>query len=240
MRSDTAALYDQLHGGLTDRHLEAMLDNDGGRQTALQCLVDFPGVSQLLRLKAYLSDQLLGEFRATMTEVGGADWELTPSAFPPPWSFVSGLDFRRVARHCDALSVKLYGMHWAMMLRFYGDQLLAHNGGLSERLLAQVLVRLLDIADDGGLPAVSDYRYPDPDEPHPAGRQAQLRKIAYAQRAAGDTPIHVLAHGYGPTDDFRSRLRTAWDASEHGLWLNRYGYLSDAKLAALAELTGAT
>ena len=36
-------------------------------------------------------------------------------------------------------------MHWAMMLRFYADQLLSANRGLSDPLLGQVLVRLLDM-----------------------------------------------------------------------------------------------
>ena len=70
------------------------------------------------------------------------------------------------------------------------------------------------------------------------GSEAQKRKIALAQKAAGPTPIHVLAHGYGPLEDFRKRLQVASEASPHGFWLNRYAYLSDAKLKALGEVLG--
>lgn len=148
------------------------------------------------------------------------------------------MDFARNAALCDAISVKLYGMHWAMILRFYGDQLLAANPSLDPRLLSQTLVRLLDIADESEqLANLSDYRYPGPNEPHPIGKRAQIRKIERAQREAGATPIHVLAHGYGPLDDFRSRIETACEAGEHGFWVNRYGYLSDQKLDAIGAVS---
>jgi hypothetical protein len=42
-----------------------------------------------------------------------------------------------------------------------------------------------------------------------------------------------MAHGYGPVDDFRARLSTAWASSAHKVWINRYGYLSDEKLDAI-------
>ena len=128
-------------------------------------------------------------------------------------------------------------MHWAMMLRFYADQLLAANRGLSDQLLGQVLVRLLDIADDRGLAKATDYHYSEPNEPHPAGSKAMQRKIQQARREAGNTPVYALAHGYGPADDFRRRLTAAWEASPAGIWVNRYGYLSDEKLRIIGETT---
>jgi hypothetical protein len=47
-------------------------------------------------------------------------------------------------------------------------------------------------------------------------------------------PVVAFAHTYGPVDDVVGRARIA---IESGLpvWLNRYGYLSDAKLDALAR-----
>lgn len=231
MRRDVGTLYAKLHGGLTDADLEPWAgDADGGRFHLLRLLADYPGVSAWLRFKAALVDEMIAGFRRTMNEAGGDSMELLPNAFPPPWTIVSGMDFSRVARHSTAISCKLYTMHWPMMLRFYGDQLLAANPGLSSRLLARALVRWLDIADDGGLETVEDYSYPAPDVPHPVGTEAQARKIRQAQREAGDTPVYVLAHGYGPLDDFRSRLEVAREVGAHGYWVNRYAYLSDDKL----------
>jgi hypothetical protein len=49
-------------------------------------------------------------------------------------------------------------------------------------------------------------------------------------------PVYGLAHGYGPADDFRKRLNVAWQASRRGVWINRYGYLSDAKMKIVGEV----
>lgn len=95
---------------------------------------------------------------------------------------------------------------------------------------------MLDIADDDGLPHLADYHYPEPNEPHPCGTLALERKIRQAQAAAGETPVFALAHGYGSVDDFRRRLTAASQASRHGFWVNRYGYLSDEKLQVVREV----
>ena len=237
MRRDVGRLYEKLHGGLTDADLIPWAeDADGGRYHLLRLLSDYPGVAAWLRFKAALVEDMIAGFRSTMNEAGGQSMELLPNAFPPPWTIPSGMDFRRVAKHSSAISCKLYTMHWPMMLRFYGDQILSANPGLSSRLLARALVRWLDIADDNGLPTVEDYSYPPPDVPHPVGPDAQTRKIHQAQRDAGDTPVYVLAHGYGPVDDFRKRLVVAREAGQHGYWVNRYGYLSDEKLDVIREV----
>ena len=146
------------------------------------------------------------------------------------------IDLPRAAPHSTGISVKLYTMHWPMMLRFYGDQIARANPGLSRDRLVRALVEWLEFADDDGLPTLEDYSYPPPEVAHPAGPNAQARKIRAAQLDAGETPIYSLCHAYGPRDDFARRLSVAWEASEHGVWVNRYGYLSDAKLAAIGEL----
>ena len=62
------------------------------------------------------------------------------------------------------------------------------------------------------------------------------RKILEAQAEAGSLPVYALAHGYGPLADFERRLNVAWNASRHGVWINRYGYLSDEKLTAIGRI----
>jgi hypothetical protein len=104
-------------------------------------------------------------------------------------------------------------------------------------LLGRALVRLLDIADDQGLGKATDYHYPEPEEPHPVGVRAMQRKIEQAKSEAGKTPVYAMAHGYGPADDFRRRFAAAWQVSPAGVWVNRYGYLSDEKLRIIGETT---
>jgi hypothetical protein len=127
-------------------------------------------------------------------------------------------------------------MHWAMMLNAYGTAILHSNPQITEAQLVRALIRWLDIADDDGRPSLADYAYPEPEAPHPVGDEPMARKIRQAQRQAGKMPIYALAHGYGPLADFRRRLQTAWKAAHAGIWINRYGYLADAKLAAVSEI----
>src|SRR5262245_43429819 len=140
MRRDALAVYRKLHGGLTDGDLSGWLDEDGGRYALASWLMRYPGVLDLARFKAALVAELLAGFRRTMIAAGAQRMELIAHAFPPPWNLASGIDFAHLSDHVSGYCVKLYTMHWAMMLRFYADQLLAANRGLSDQLLSQVLV----------------------------------------------------------------------------------------------------
>lgn len=236
MQSETLAFYKKLHGGLTNADLEAALDGDGGRYALFRFFLNYPGIAELLRFKATLVEKMLLGFRKVMDDTGGKRKELMPNAFPPPWTIGSGMDFQRVGKISSAISVKHYTMHWPMILRFYADQLLKANNGLSKKLLAKVLVRWLDIADDDGLASTDEYSYPGPKKPHPVGSKAMTRKIQQAQQAAGETPIYSLAHGYGPIKDYHRRLKVSAEASKHGFWVNRYAYLTDEKVRLIGQV----
>jgi len=236
MRRDAGQLYTLLHGKLTDQHLSGLLDRDGGLYAIVDSLNARPGLLELMRFKAVLVDELLAGFRKTLTEAGGREKELIPHAFPPPFSLVSGMDYRLAAKHADAIGVKLFTMHWPVMVRFYGDVLKQANPSVSEKLLVNTLVRCMDIADDGGFDRLADYTYPGPETPHPVGLKAQARKIRQARAAVPQTPIIALAHGYGPLHDYRARLKAAYEAADKRVWVNRYGYLSDEKLDATGEV----
>lgn len=229
MRRDALSAYRALHGSLTNGDLEAVLAGDGGRFALLATMAARPGLTGMLGFKAILAGELLAGMRAALTRAGGAGKELVPNAFPPPFNVASGFDFRRAAAHSNSISVKLYTMHWPMMLRFYGDVLLKANPGLSSPLLAAALVRLMDIGEKP-LGGVESYNYPEPEVAHPVSHEAMARKIRQARLEAGSTAVNALAHGYGPLRDFEARLRVAWESSGGRVWINRYGYLSDAKL----------
>jgi hypothetical protein len=243
MQHDALALYRKLHGNLTNADLAPFLAADAPPTACyalLRWLTKYPGILDLLRFKATLVAELLSGFRQAMNEASAERTELIAHAFPPPWNLASGIDFSSGgSAPVSAYCVKLYTMHWSMILRFYADQLLKSNPNLSDELLGKVLVRLLDIADNEGLSKATDYHYPDPNEPHPTGTKAMQRKIEQSRAEAGQTPIYALAHGYGPPADFRRRLTAAWQSTQAGLWLNRYGYLSDDKLRIIGEVTGA-
>jgi hypothetical protein len=95
MQRDVGALYQNLHGGLSDADLAAWYQHDGGKQSRLRLLADSPGLTDFIRFKAILVEEMLAGFRQIMNETGGSQMEMMPNAFPPPWSIASGMDFRR-------------------------------------------------------------------------------------------------------------------------------------------------
>ncbi len=231
MRSDVARLYGDLHGNLTNDGVRRWLARDGGHSDLTSFLMDRPGVLEFLRFKAALVESFLRDMRAAIPK----GKEFIAHAFPPPFSLVSGLDFARASAIADGLAVKLFTMHWPMMLSFYAEQLVKANPKVDETLIVQAVARWMDIADDNRYRTLSDCRYPEPDEPHGAGIEAQTRKIAFARQRS--SKVYAVAHGYGPLADYRQRLEVAWKASGGRVWINRYGYLSDAKLDATGEVT---
>jgi hypothetical protein len=83
--------------------------------------------------------------------------------------------------------------------------------------------------------------YPGPETAHPVGAKRQQEKLAQAQMQAGEVPVVAFTHSYGPLEDVVARVDLALQSNlqpggSGQVWINRYGYLSDAKLAALAPL----
>ena len=241
MRRDALSTWNALRGGaFSGAALAALHAPSGGAATLTGLLLRAPGLLQLLRFRAALAIELIADARAALKSCG-THRQLSPNAFPPPWSLLSGFDFGAAASCCNSISVKFYTMHWPMILRFYADRLLEWCPSLDPSLLAQTLVQVTDIGahDIRGLDAL---RYPADEEPHPVSAEAQQRKLRLARQqaaAGGPAPVRALVHGYGPTDDFRARLAAVFDTSGRQVWVNRYGYLSDAKLNALGEVTAA-
>jgi hypothetical protein len=204
-------------------------DVEALRATARRYLVDpalilaegLDPLAPLGRLKADLVVALLAAAKKALPP----GMKLVAHAFPPPWNRLSGLDYARVGAIADDIAVKLYTMHWPMMLRGY----LGRMG----RLDAEGAARIQALFDTGDAP-LEALRYPEPEERHPVSAAAQARKIAEARSLAPS--VHAAAHAYGPLDDVVERARIAWEAADRRLWLNRYGYLGDAKLQALARL----
>ncbi|MGV3650131.1 MAG: hypothetical protein ACO1OK_01795 [Devosia sp.] len=223
MRADTLAVRQRLLGGLTDADLKIA--------AVPEWLGRYPGLADLFALKADLVIDFLADLRGAMPK----GKKLVPQAFPPPWHLASGFDYARASAHCDAIGVKQYTMHWPMMLRFYADALAAANPGLDGGRLARFLVALTGTGD-AAPHGIGDLTYPEPEAAHPAGSAAIARKITEARRQAS-VPVYGFAHGYGPIADVERRLSAAWDASPDGLWVNRYGYMSNDKLDRLGAIS---
>jgi hypothetical protein len=233
MRRDALAVLHAIRDGGA---AEALLAARGGGVVdgLLRLLRARPGLLELARFKAALVARFVGEAAAALREASGGRIALIPQGFPAPFGALSGFDPAALAPLVPAMGVKLYTMHWPMILRFWADAL----GRADDPALLLALAEALDLVDGEVDPAL--LRYPEPDRAHPVGAAAQARKIAAARAAAGPTPVFALAHSYGPVEDVAARFALAWRATGGRVFVNRYGYLSDAKLDAIGAIARAT
>jgi hypothetical protein len=237
IQREAAALYRYLHGSLSNADLIDFAGPDRGRFTVGSLFNRFPGIADWFRLKAALSTDLLRDYRDAINEAAGPSKMLSANAFMPPLSYFTGMDFTASSAYCDSISPKLYTMHWSLIVKFWAEALLEANQGVDEALLVRALVNMLDLADNQVDATIADYGYPAPNEPHPIPDNPQIRKLNQALSSArGHTKIYALVHGYGPIEDFERRFRLAAESPVDGVWINRYGYLSDAKLDVIRQV----
>jgi len=182
---------------------------------------------------------LLRTYRAALDAVDGPRRLLEPQVFPAPLSRFSGVDWQAIGETADAVGVKLYTMHWPMIARYWARDLIGTADGPQADAVTAAMAGFMDFCD-GAAPDGAALQYPPPSVAHPVGAGAQARKIAQARTDAATVPVIAFAHSYGPVADVLARARIAAQANRHDgdtrLWINRYGYLSDDKLAQLAQL----
>jgi hypothetical protein len=222
MKRDAAAFHTRINTKLTLAELQAAAAGEG----MAAWLRDYPGVTAALNLRRKLVLDFVTRLRRAVP-----DKEMLLRSFPPPWTAISGFDFPAVAPKVDGIAVKLFTMHWPMMVGSWSKRLLRDNPGLGT--LAQVaplVAKLFDVCDAPEKFGAAIAEYPDSDSPHPVDAAAQTRKIVAAAKASAPTPVSAMAHGFGPVADFGARFDAAMKAANGKVWINRYGYLADAKL----------
>ncbi|HVE50112.1 MAG TPA: hypothetical protein VNG69_10905 [Casimicrobiaceae bacterium] len=175
---------------------------------------------------------LVARVRAALDALPGPRRRLELQAFPPPLHMFSGFPFDRLTGLVDAVGIKLYTMHWPMIARFWARDLVGTSLHLEDDA-SVALARAFGFVD--ARVAANELHYPEPGERHPVGERAQIAKIESAIALAGDVPVIAFAHTYGPLDDVAQRACLA-ASSGAPVWLNRYGYLSNAKIAALGAV----
>jgi hypothetical protein len=233
-------LRQRVTAGLTSADLAAAAAG-GGPSLLARGLVAERDIADWLAAKARIVTRFVAACAQTLQEASGGRIRLMPQAFPAPWNLFSGFDIGAVARSGVAgIGVKLYTMHWPMMLRSYGESIIATSPVLAASPdLGIALMRAADVDDRPELYAALDaIHYPEPDEAHPVGARQQTAKIRAAIAEAAPAPITAFAHGYGQVADVERRVRTAFVAAGGRVFVNRYGYLSDAKLDAIGRATG--
>ena len=190
-------------------------------------------LAALFAAKRAAASALLRAVRAALDRIPGPRRLLEPQAFPPPFGAMSGFPIGDLGGVADRIGIKLYTMHWPMIARYWARDLVGNAPPAAVDAVTAAVALRFGFTD--GLVDGARLRYPEPTEAHPVGREAQRAKLHAAATAAGAVPITAFVHSYGPLPDVVARYETA-AATGLPLWINRYGYLSDAKLAAIAAL----
>ena len=228
LRHDMAALLERLpelasHG----EHLAALLRRHG----LVELLAGHNVLAQHFRLRALL----VADYATFLADcVRPTGMKLFLQGFPPPWNFLSGFDPTALDGLADGIGIKLYTMHWPMIERNTIDRLAELGAGPAE-----ALAPLVQLALEAGGEQARPYqaiRYPDPHEPHPAGDATIIGKLSDISAKIRTSEFWALAHAYGPIADVERRLRAALSVTGN-IQMNRYGYLSDEKLALLGRVT---
>jgi hypothetical protein len=233
-------------GAALDRFASITNDELDSVTSKLDIPIAFPGVSEPRRfsanalndamtLRSKITSNLLRTLRESADGVRPGV-ELVPITFPPPLSILTGVDFAEYAKYADAVMIKFFTMHWPLIVTYWTEGITALNPSVDPNRVARAVSLALELEDNPSSDA-SDYAYPEPDTPHRAGTEAQKSKIEVATNQAKSMPILPSVHGYGPLADVERRWRIGWETGQFGMWVNRYGYLSEPKLNLLKRVT---
>lgn len=230
LKAGMCQLLQQFRSGkLAGSRLELLSD---GEDLVPGLIEQWPVLGDHFRLRRFLVADYAKFLREVVDEASGGAKKVALQGFPPPWNQLSGFDPAALEPHADALAIKFYTMHWPMMLQNYAQTIAASFPGQDDTI-ASGLMRLF--FGQGTERNLSDIRYPEMSEPHGVSADTVARKFAAAQHGAVK-PLIAVSHGYGPVEDVVSRFEGAWQASGGRVEINRYGYLSNAKIDAIAAL----
>ena len=236
MESDVKALWSHLHN-LTGASLEASQSIVRNPSAILDLLARFPGWFDFLRFKSDVICGFFGAIRQAMNDAGYAKVELIANGWAPPFNRSSGMDYARLGEIVQCVRPKLYTFHWSAIPRWYGQTLKAWNPNLGESAILTAIKTWFNLADDIAHPTFANYHIPGPDENHPVHPETFRERIdEVVSQVNGQTPVIPLAHGYRPLAQWKRKVAIVRDSPAHGMWVQRYCYLSDDKLRALGQL----
>jgi len=233
-------------GAAMDRFASITNDELDSIQSKIDIPIAFPRLDQTdantskslhdaMTLRSKIATNLLKTIRESADSVRPGV-ELVPITFPPPLSVLTGVDFAEYSEYADAVMIKFFTMHWPLIVTYWTEGITAMNPSVDRNKVARAVSIALELEDVPSMNA-SDYAYPEPDTPHRAGTDAQIIKIKSATNQSKNMPILPSVHGYGPLEDVERRWRIGWETGDSGMWVNRYGYLSEPKLNLLKRVT---
>ena len=236
VRAGCADFLAELGDGAIRRRAIALDDLDAFRADIFAA---YPALSEMVALRTTVVTEYGRFLRETVDEVSGGRAEVFLQCFPPPLNEATGFDIGAQSAHADRIGVKAYTMHWPMI---EADILgaLRTRADFAPEVVARALSRILALSPD--VPRdPAGIRYPEPDEAHPAASADIAAKMRTARgRVAAGTKMCGITHGYGPVEDVMRRFDAVAQGADGAVEINRYGYLSDAKLEAIGAKVAAS
>lgn len=238
-------LWDSLHT-LTPDQVEAHTRSGDWGELVTDPDTMLPGFNAWLAFKARSALRAFEDLRQALDDAGGADVPLIANTFAMPWGRMTGGAWLPRETPIASQRVKLYSFHWLMMVRWWTETMLAWNRGSAitpEAMTRGVLALFnMTLEQEPHRLDPADFGMPGPDEAHNLTMAAYVDRVeSLVSRAEGEHAIVPLVHAYRPADEFARLLEALRPLSGGGVWVQRYGYLSDAKLAVLREAwTGTT
>jgi hypothetical protein len=229
--ADRVRALSQKLASLDDRTASRLVANT---PTLGELIARAPALADLYRLRRHLVADYQSFLAETVRAASDGRQRVFFQGFPPPFDTLSGFDYAMAGKLADDVGAKIYTMHWPMVERNYVAALLARSG-LTESGAIR-LVHVLLGATGRPVERLEQLAYPAPDEPHPADSDRIEAKLMEARGQVGRARFWALSHGYGPLPDVERRFLAALRGSGGSVYLNRYCYLSDDKLAALGAI----
>jgi hypothetical protein len=147
------------------------------------------------------------------------------------------MDYGRLAETVQCVRPKLYTFHWSSMPRWYGQVLKSWNPDLGESAILEAIKTWFNLPDNIKSPTFENYHIPRATENHPVHFETLAHRVDEVVRQVGErVPVTPLAHGYVPLEQWKQTVTVVRDTAADGMWVQRYCYLSDEKISALAEI----
>ncbi len=235
IRTGTQTFLSDLGDGSIRRHRIALDDLASFRESLFAA---YPVLSELLALRRAVVTDHARFLKETVAEATGGRSKVFLQCFPPPLNEATGFDLTEAGTMADVLGVKFYTMHWPLIEADY-LRALRERTDFSPSSIASALSAILRLSPADPDRRVRDIRYPEPEEPHPADSADITAKMRAARQGVPQgTRLYGITHSYGPLEDVMRRFDAVARGAEGAVQVNRYGYLSDEKLAAIGRRVG--
>lgn len=231
-------LWDSLHA-LTEEQALAIIESGDWGELVVDPEAVRGGFVAWLDFKADSVALALDDLRETMAEHGAGHLSVSTAEPAAPWGRMTGAGYARPER-VDSQRIKLYSAQWLMMAGWWAETLLTWNRGsaLTPELAARAVMSLFGLQFVDAPPVIdpSMLTMPDPGEPHNLTPESYTHRLENAIAMSDhQAPIQPLLHAYRPPEELALLLEILRPFAGDGLWVHRYGYLSDEKLDILRQ-----